>query len=178
MLILGINGSPNKDGVGAKLLTKALGQSKKEGAETELIHLTEHPNDLEEVLEKVKSADGIIFCTPTYWFNVSALMKNFLEKLTVFEYPNFELEGKVAGLIATCEEDRGMQAIQQMFAPLNHLGFMIPPYATFFFNKNLHEKSEGEWMNKEAQLIGGNVVKLVKLTKSSEKYPWDYDKLK
>ena len=178
MLILGINGSPNKNGFGSRLLESALEQSKREGAEIRLIHLIDHKESLKEVLSEIKEADGIILSTPTYWFNMSALMKNLIEKLTIFEYPSFDLEGKVAGLIATCEEDGGMQAIQQMFAPLNHLGFMIPPYATFFYNKNLHEKSEGEWMNKEAELIGGNVVKLARFTKSSEKYPWDYDKLK
>jgi len=37
--------------------------------------------DIRRLLEKLETADGIIFGTPTYWFNMSALTKNLLDRL-------------------------------------------------------------------------------------------------
>jgi hypothetical protein len=31
------------------------------------------------------------------------------------------------------------QAINQIFAAVNHMGFKIPPYASIFYNKNMAE---------------------------------------
>lgn len=191
ILILGINGSPHKKGIGARLLRDALKQGEKEGAKTKLIHLVDYektffdgnyttkvPRELEELFSFIQKADGVILATPVNWFNVSALMKNFIDQLTILELDNFKLEGKVASFIATCEEDGGEQAILEMAGPLNHMGFAIPPYAMFFYNKNFPKKSEHRWMERESKLIGGNVVKMARLIKSSVKAPWDYDKLK
>ena len=73
--------------------------------------------------------------------NESALMKNFFEKLTVFELKGFKCEGKVAGFIATEEEEGGWQTILDMAGPLDHMGFLFPPYSMVFYKINLSNKS-------------------------------------
>lgn len=88
-------------------------------------------NGIEKAIELILESDTIIFASPVYWFNISSYMKQLIEKLP--ESPNFPCEGKKAYFIATFEEDGGQQAINQMFAPLNHMGFEIPPYASYFF---------------------------------------------
>ena len=50
-------------------------------------------------------------------------------------------------LRGTGDKDGAQQAINQMMAPLN-LGFKIPPYACFFYNVHMAEKSEGQWQLK------------------------------
>lgn len=169
-LVLGINGSPHKDGNGVKFLKIALEQAKKEGATTQLVHLIDKKN----LIPVLKKADGVIFSTPTHWFNMSALIKEFIDSLTPLEYPDFPLEGKVAGFIATCEEDGGMQAIQAMMGPALHLGMVIPPYAGVFVNLNMVGKSEGEWMERDLALLGSNIVRMVKSLVPVKKLGWGY----
>jgi len=191
IFILGINGSPHKSGLCVGLLKKTLYQSKLEGAKVKLVHLRDYekhfyngelrtkiPREVASLFRLLRAADGIILATPVNWFNVSALMKNFIDQLTAFEWKSFALEGKVAGFIATEEEDGGMQAILDMVAPMSHLGLLIPPYATVFYNIKMSRRSEGQWMKKDARLLGGNIVKLAKIVKTNDKYFWDYKGLK
>lgn len=189
--ILGINGSPNKDGLGIKLLSEAIDQCVREGAKTKIAHLVdvkagffpgkysaETPPGHDEIFKLVEWADGIIFSTPVYWFSMSSLMKNFIEHLTTFEEcRDFALEGKVAGFIATCEEDGGQKAILDMLAPLIHMGFIIPPYVALFHNRHMAEKSEKAWQRDDHRLIGANVFRMAKILKGKGKI-WGYDDMK
>ena len=101
---------------------------------------------IEPAYEAILKADVVAFATPTHWFNVSALMKQLIDRME--EGPNYPCEGKAAFFIAVCNEDGGQQAINQMMAPFNHMGFLIPPYASYIYNSNMAEKSEDQWMLK------------------------------
>ena len=188
-LILGINGSPHRNGVGAGLLGQALDRCLKEGFSTQLIHLcdqtemrfyhgeytAETPPGAEQLFQSLSEADGLILSTSTWWFNVSGLMKNFIEHLTVFSFRGeygYALCGKVAGFIATCEEDGGQAAINAMVSPLVHMGFLVPPQSMLIYNINMAEKSHDQWMLKDAPLIGLNVCRLVRLAKGQK---WGYE---
>ncbi|AKN31313.1 NADPH-dependent FMN reductase [Clostridium carboxidivorans P7] len=47
-------------------------------------------DDRDLLLEKINNSDGIIFATPNYAFNVTAIMKNFLDRLSfVLHRPRF-----------------------------------------------------------------------------------------
>lgn len=119
MKIIGICGSPRKKANTEILLKETLDTVSKSGMDTELILLREKKielcrgcdekcqetgeciivDDMQEVYEKLISADGIILGSPTYFDNVSALMKNFMDRtdpLTVGR----KLKNKIAGLIA------------------------------------------------------------------------------
>ena len=188
--IIGINGSPNKNGICARLLKKALMVAEKRGVKTKIVYLIDiekkfyHSNykkvpeeDFKKLGEEILKTDGLILATPVYWLNMSSLMKNFLEKLTVFELQGFKCEGKVAGFIATEEEEGGWQTILNVAGPLNHMGFIFPPYSMVFYKIKLSSKSEKNWMNKDINLLGKNVVELCRMVKSY-KPNWDYEKKK
>jgi multimeric flavodoxin WrbA len=150
MTAIVINGSPkNRGHVGT--LCKRFG--------VPVIHLAD---GIEEAYLEIMKADVIVFATPVLWFNVSALMKALLERMP--ETPHFPLEGKTAYFFAVCDEDGGQQAINQMMAPLNHMGFKIPPYACMFYNTKMARKSEGEWQIRDVKALGN---KLRLLNKSS-----------
>lgn len=181
--ILGINGSPHIHGIGSQLLNEVLVGAQHAGANTNLISLVEKikefppenygkamPDSLNDLSHLIKTADGIIFSTPVHWFNVSTLMKALLDFMTPLEYPSFPLKGKIAGFIATCDEDGGQQAISLMAAALNHYGFIIPPWAMLFHNNKTAGQSEGKWQERDYQLLGKNVVKLITVTKN---LAWD-----
>ena len=120
MKIILINGSPRKNGITAQILQCMQDKLTSNGAETELINLSElnmqHCNgccsfyrtghchihdDAEKLSEKIVLADGIVIGSPTYASNVSGLLKQFIDR------GHFVIEqllhGKYAACIATGE---------------------------------------------------------------------------
>lgn len=113
MKIYAINGSPRKNNNTATLLKKALDgvkeAAKNKEIETEIINLYDLnytgckscfsckkiggksygkcalKDDIQEVLEKLSQADGIIFGSPVYMGNITGELKSFLERL-LFPY--------------------------------------------------------------------------------------------
>ena len=105
---IAINGSPRRNGNTATLLQHAVQGAKDAGASAELINLyalnfkgctscfacklKSRPHgscamkdDLSPVLEKIKSADAIVFGSPIYFMNLSAGMIAFFERLGMYE---------------------------------------------------------------------------------------------
>lgn len=105
MLILGINGSPNRDGNTAFLLRESLTAAGEMGAETQLLHVADVLADLDspfcelcaspcdgmcgegkklgEVFEIMRRSDGIIVGSPVYFGTVSGQLKAFWDKTRV-----------------------------------------------------------------------------------------------
>lgn len=105
MFILGINGSPQKEGNTVRLLQQALEAAAAMGAETRLLHVVDalkgvaHPfcnnctplcegactrgNNLGEAYDILRKADGIIVGSPVYFGTVSAQLKAFWDKTRV-----------------------------------------------------------------------------------------------
>jgi len=103
--IIGINGSPRKNGNSAILLDEALRGAAERGIETERVDLYRLNfkgcascfgckrlggpsfgkcalrDDLTEVLEKVLTADGVIISAPFYFGDVPGMVRNFYERL-------------------------------------------------------------------------------------------------
>ena len=185
---MGVNGAPNKEGSCAKLLKRALKAAEKSGARTKIIHLIDEQRvffhshlsrkpekDFIEMRNMLLESDGFILTSPVYWMNVSALMKNFIDKLTVLEEQGFLLEGKVAGFIVTENEGGGWEAIKSMAMPLNHMGVLSPPYSMIFHNFNLRKQKISRWMDNDIELLGKNIVTMCKMIRET-KPNWDYDK--
>lgn len=152
MKMIAINGSPHAKGEVWKLLRSVQTKS----PQLRLINLKR--SNISFVAKAVKSADLIVMATPVRWFNVSALMKELLEKLE--EGPDYPLQDKIAYLVAVGDEDGGQQAINQMFAPLSHMGFWFPPYASQFINTNMKGKSEANWQDKIPETIADELQRL------------------
>lgn len=102
MLIVGLNGSPNKNGNTKFLLEKVMESAGNRGADTAIIEVAEIMGNLEnsfctvcsnpcsgkcykgtkleEAFELLKKADGIIFGSPVYFGSISAQLKAFFDK--------------------------------------------------------------------------------------------------
>ena len=187
VFVLGINGSPHKNGHGVKFLRRALAQARLEGARTTIRHLvdinlayhngqytTKTPPGADELFRIIAGADALILSSPTRWYNVSDLMKNFLDHLTVFEMRGFKLEGKVFGLIATCEDDGGQACLEKMTSMLYHQGMVGAPYAMYYHNITMARHSENRWQEIDSTLLGGNVVRFARRVRVDQPQPWDY----
>ena len=152
MKMIGINGSPILEGKVWKLLRRV----QHESPQLRLVQLTRR--NISTVARAVERADLVLFATPIRWFNVSALMKALLEELE--EGPDYPLQDKVAYLIALGNEDGGQQAINQMFAPLSHMGFWFPPYASLFVNTSMRSGGEDGWQKNIPQEIASQLRRL------------------
>lgn len=145
--ICAINGSSRSNKRTGKALSVILKDADQLGADTKMINLceekldfcdgTEDPvlaDDFKRIYKTLAWADGIIFGTPTYWFTMSGLMKNFIDRLTVAE-KDWMLDGKVAGFVATGhrQEDGAMAALSAIHSAVNHLGMATFPYSMLYF---------------------------------------------
>lgn len=185
--MLGINGSARKNGNTAKLLRKVLSYAEELGAKTQILHLIEkeikpclsclaegkctYPcrvkDDMPEVFEKLKKADCIILGSPTYWYSLSGLMKNFLDRLTaqdMLEPPI--LDGKIVGFVSTADLEGSQQAITQMLIPMSSMGTIVVPYSDVFSNKGNVWRSEFG-INPEKRLAR-NLLELARLVKKRQ----------
>jgi multimeric flavodoxin WrbA len=102
MLIVGLNGSPNKNGNTKYLLNLVLDNLKQMGAETSIIEIPEvlksakhsfctvcsnpcsgvcyKDTALDEAFELMRKADGLLFGSPSYFGTVTGQMKAFFDK--------------------------------------------------------------------------------------------------
>ncbi len=198
--ILGINGSPRKHGNAFKLLSLALKAAEAEGAKTEVVHLYDYEikpcigclsdelrkckypcviedDDMGTLYEKVLKADGMIIASPVYWFNVSGQLKNFIDRLTVFENMIFIdgkcwVEGKVVGVIAAGADSGQIQLIANLFATLNSMGMVIPPWALAYTKDDSDALGQTQ-ASMDAANVGRSVALMVKALKG-RKVEW-YD---
>lgn len=119
MKVIAFNGSARKDGNTAILLNLALGELKAEGIETELYSLAGKPiqgcmacfkcfekknrrcsvdkDIVNECIQKMIEADGILLGSPTYFADVSASMKALIERSGMVGRANNEMYQRKAG---------------------------------------------------------------------------------
>ncbi|EKQ51700.1 MULTISPECIES: flavodoxin family protein [unclassified Clostridium] len=103
MKILALNGSPRGEAGNTEVMLKPfLEGCKEEGAEVETIYLKEknikhccgcfscwtktpgkcvHRDDMEELLRKVSEADIMVYATPLYYYTVTGIMKDFMDRM-------------------------------------------------------------------------------------------------
>jgi len=128
MKALAIQGSPNQDGLTAKLCHNMLVGIASRAADIELIHLNEwnikqclacrrgwgvcwdgdqciqcNDDDTSLLYQKMIEADILILATPVYFRDLSESMKQFLDRIRRLEWPQaaeHKLTGKVTAFIA------------------------------------------------------------------------------
>jgi multimeric flavodoxin WrbA len=119
MKVVAFNGSVRKEGNTALLLNTALAEIAAEGIETEIYHLAGKPiqgciacyqcfknkdrrcavtkDIVNECVEKMAAADGILLGSPTYFADVSASMKALIERCGMVGRANSDLYKRKVG---------------------------------------------------------------------------------
>ena len=124
--MIGISGSP-RDGNTAFLVKEALKAVEEEGIETQYISLAEKKlnpcmacdqcrkegkcvivDDINDILEEMVGADGIIIGSPVYFGGVSAQLKMLFDRSRPYRR-GFKLKNKVGGAIAVGASRNGGQ---------------------------------------------------------------------
>lgn len=158
MDILGIVGSSRKSGNTDMLVQKILAGAESRGCVTKLLFLADFSispctgcegcrrrfrcvvdDDMQQLYPLLEEAKGLVLGSPTYFYNVSGLMKNFIDRLYCYEF--FDKQNRsvwlgwheVAGIkyavtAAVCEqekeEDMGF-ASEAMSRSLAAIGYRI-----------------------------------------------------
>jgi len=116
MKLIGICGSPRKDGNTEMMLKEVLKGAEEKDVKTELIRLAgknieyclgcddckfpcEIRDDMDEIYEKIIKADIIVIGSPIYYCTVSGLLKNFMDRCTCLLHPEPKLKNKVGGAV-------------------------------------------------------------------------------
>lgn len=148
MLIVGINGSPNKEGSTFTLVNQCLEEAKALGAQVEIIQVSECLANLEnpfcvvcsspctgvcsegsklgEAFNLLRKADGIIIGSPVYFGTVSGQLKSFWD-MTRFLRTEKALINKVGGAVTSGAARFGGQetTIKAIYDMLLVQGFVV-----------------------------------------------------
>ena len=146
MKVIGIVGSPRKNG-NTELLTKhTLRAISEEGLDTELIRLAgleikscnacmackeqeicSIKDDLFPIYLRMKEADGIILASPVYYGSATSLIKGLMERTGYIARWNGEpFKGKVGGPLVVARRSGRNFTIAQLTLWFQILGFFIP----------------------------------------------------
>lgn len=126
MRILGVIGSPRRNGNTDILVSRILEGAEQEGAIVDTIFLDDlsirecdgchvcwkgrecsKSDDMNHVYPKIMEADAIVFGTPVYWYGPTALMKGFVDRFVYFNCPENHagIRGKRAAIAVPYEEE-------------------------------------------------------------------------
>ncbi len=144
MNILGILGSPRKRGNTEVLIDIALKEAKGHGATVSKAALRDRSiapcdgcgkcqksgkcavkDDMQEIYQKMRDADGILWATPVYFWSMSGQTKIAMDRTYALTFPKLQLANKVGGLI-TVASIRGCMNTANIF----HMYFR---YNSMFF---------------------------------------------
>ena len=140
MKVIGINGSPRKEGNTSKLIKKVFEPLEAEGMETELIQIggttirgclscyhcvklkdkrCSTKNDLfNEVFEKILAADALILASPTYFADITPELKALIDRAGFVARVNGNLlRHKVGAAVVSLRRGGAIHA----FDSINHL---------------------------------------------------------
>jgi multimeric flavodoxin WrbA len=119
MNVLGVNGSPHRNGNTAYALRYALSLLKEAGVETEYIALADqeihncqgcfscrdgecvHDDDMRSIIDAMRQCDCLLLASPVYMGMVTGQMKTMMDRTVLLRVgAEFELSGKIGAGIA------------------------------------------------------------------------------
>ena len=187
MKVVAFNGSATKHGNTAILIGHVFKELEKEGVETELVQLAgsrihgciacmkcfENKDQrcsvkddiLNDCIEKMEAADGIILGSPTYFANVSTEMKALIDRAGMVSRANSDMLARKVGAAVVAVRRAG--AIH-VFNSINHfffIGQMIVPGSSYWNLGMGRQKGEVEKDDegiKTMQDLGRNMAWLLK----------------
>ncbi len=149
MKVVALNGSARKDGNTAILLNLVLDELKKEGIQTELVQLAGKQlsgcracykcfqnkdrrcfvkkDMLNDLIGKMEGADGILLGSPTYFSDVSANMRAFIERCGLVARANdYMFKRKVGASVVAVRRIGAIPAFNSMNLFLHYMQMVMP----------------------------------------------------
>lgn len=189
MKVLGIVCSPRLRGNTEIMVQEALAKAQEEGAEIELLTLAKKniapcdacescrktgkchiEDDMQDIYDKLLQADGIIFGSPVYYWNVTAQAKALIDRTYLFS-KEYKLKGKATGVIGVGER-LGITDVFAAFTSFFYLQRMIPVGFAAGFGDKKGEVRDKSAVNirgmKEARMLGSNIVSFIRSQKGQD----------
>lgn len=149
MKVLAVNASARKDGNTAILLNTVLAELQAEGIETELIqlagktikgcracyrcfknrdrHCRIKDDMLNEILDAMSAAEGILLGSPTYFSDVTSNMRALIERCGfVARANNYHLKHKVGASVVAVRRAGAISAFNSMNLFLHYMQMVMP----------------------------------------------------
>jgi multimeric flavodoxin WrbA len=187
MKVVAFNGSPRKDGNTSILIRHVFGELENEGIRTELVQVGGQPirgcracyqcfekknqrcavadDMLNDCIEKMLQADGIILGSPTYFTDVTAEMKALIDRAGLVARANGDMFRRKVGAAVVAVRRAGSIHV---FDTINHfflIGQMIVPgsiYWNMAIGRNKGEVEKDEEGLKTMKTLGQNMAWLLK----------------
>lgn len=193
MKVVAINGSPNKNGNTAFAIETVANELRASGIEVEVLHIGKDtirgctacggcgrnknekcvlPGDhVNEYIQKMKEADGIILGSPTYYSALAGTMKSFLDRAFYVAGSNGNLfRHKVGVSVVAVRRSGGIPTFQQLNQYLNYSEMIIP---TSNYWNVIHGAAPGEARQDEEgvqimRILGRNMAWTLKLVENGK----------
>jgi multimeric flavodoxin WrbA len=189
MKVLGIVGSTRKNGNTQVLVQEVLDAAAKEGAETEMIFLSEFQlspcnachvcdrttppictikDDVEKLTKLVVKADGFIIGSPVYYGGVTSEVKIFIDRIGYLNRARERttFRNKIGGAVAVARRTGLTGTLDQLTGFLSSMNMILPGSARVrgIGNKRGEVRKDEEGI-REARMLGSEMVTLMRLTK-------------
>ncbi|MEI6346809.1 MAG: flavodoxin family protein [Bacteroidota bacterium] len=205
MKVIALNGSPKVHGNTYHAIKIVVDELEKEGISTEIVHVNQilsgctgcsqcyknkdekctRPDDqVNELIQKMKEADGIILGSPVHYAGICATFKCFLDRAFYVSTANNNLfRHKVGASLVAVRRSGGVTTFEQLNNYLNYSEMLMP---TSNYWNVIHGALPGEALQDEEgvqimRVLGENMawaLKLVENGKSTVKEPTREDKIK
>ena len=191
MKMLAFNGSPNKQGNTWHALQMVAAELEKEGIETEIVHVGNKiirgctgcgqcaknkneqcvlPGDeVNEWIQKMKQADGIVFGSPVHYAAMGGTMKSFMDRaFYVTSMNDGMLRHKVGAAVVAVRRSGGLPTFDQLNNYLCYSEMLIP---TSNYWNVIHGTRPGEVTQDTEgvqimQVLGRNMAWLMRLVEN------------
>jgi multimeric flavodoxin WrbA len=188
MKVVAFNGSPNKEGNTWNALKMVTKEIEAEGIEAELVHVgnkairgciacyqcvknkneqcVQSGDEVNEWVQLMKQADGIIISSPVYYAAINGTMKSFLDRAFFVTGVNDSmLRHKVGASVVAVRRSGGLPTFNQLNNFLNYAEMLIP--ASNYWNV-IHGRTPGEVVQdiegvQIMRVLGKNMAWLMKL---------------
>jgi multimeric flavodoxin WrbA len=187
MKVVALNASARKDGNTAMLLNAVLSELKNEGMETELIqvggqtingcracykcvenadrHCVVKSDMLNDILDKMAEADGILLGSPTYFSDVTANMRAVIERCGFVARANgYMLKRKVGASVVAVRRAGAIPAFSSMNLFLHYMQMVMPgsSYWSLGIGRDIGDVLQDEEGMQTMKTLGQNMAWLLK----------------
>ncbi len=194
MNVVAINGSPKNNGNTAQLIDTIAQALAQEGISMEVLHIgnktirgcfgcggcaknqdercvAKDDEQVNEYIQKMKDADGILIGTPVHWAGIAGTMKSFLDRAFYVSSANGNLfRHKVGASIVAVRRSGGVSTFDAMNHYLTYAEMIMP--TTNYWNVahgrvpgEVHEDLEGMQI---ARVLGKNMAFTLKMVQNAK----------
>jgi len=191
MKVVAFNGSPRREGNTYHAIKMVADELEKEGIEVEIIHvgnktikgclacgacsrnknekcITDN-DEVNEWIQKMKEADGILLGSPVHYSAISGTMKSFLDRAFYVSNSGI-LKNKVGASVVAVRRSGGVTTFNQLNNYINYAEMLMP--SSNYWNV-IHGTKPGDAMEDEEgkqimRVLGKNMAYLLKLVQNGK----------